>query len=629
MKILLIGNGFDLEHDLHTKYGEFLDFIDDFKKLNMTGQIKDIKNEYIKSLSRRDMIHQRCALRLFLVNNLWVDYFQKIRKIYLQNKQNWIDFEREIRNIVAKLDEIRRCYEEEKVQFQFAANDLKKKRNCLEDELKCALDIQDISENSIEKIIDKLIYDLNRLIGGLEIYIWDCIGKYKIAYYNPDIFNINPDKILSFNYSDTYQRLYDQNTSEVEYLYIHGKAENNLKYLPDSDEISEKDIKEFIKNIAENCNMVLGIDEYLSKERRDKEVRFIEFKKYYQRIFKKNGNEYKKWLNEISTSKISQNNILYIFGHSLDETDKDVLYEFIMCKSLKTVIFYKDKKQMKELISNLLKVIGYDALLEKVYGKEPTIEFREQSKRKLISDSEFEIENDIYKIENLQNLSKTEIELLLKKVDKKIEMGNIEYFTSQKFVITLYDALREKGFGERYVKRLETICRKIKRNSENEVQDIWEDRMWARVCYENMNKYMECAAETKEFIWLINQFNRVFDREKNSNECRWVRTCKRMIDQKEEFLLQDYIRLVKGGFEILDREQCGPEEIWQILILLSLKMKTKMELNLSEVLKTDDGDYINRIRMEYLLKRISMMEYEEKNQKQNRKRRITFVSERV
>lgn len=626
MKILLIGNGFDLEHDLHTKYGDFLDFIDDFKKLNMTGQVNDIKNEYIKSLFCKDMIRQRCALKLFLENNLWIDYFQKIRKTYLQNKQNWIDFEREIRNIVEKLDEFRRCCEEEKIQLQFAASDLKKKRNLLEHELKEALDIQDISGNSTEKIIDTLIYDLNRLIGGLEIYIWDCIGKYKIAYYNPDIFNINPDKILSFNYSDTYQRLYDQNTSEVEYLYIHGKAENNLRYLPNSDEISEKDIQEFIKNIAENCNMVLGIDEYLSKERRDKEVRFIEFKKYYQRIFKRNGNEYKKWLNEISTSKISPNNILYIFGHSLDETDKDVLYEFIMCKALKTVIFYRDKKQLKELISNLLKVIGYDALLEKVYGKEPTIEFREQSKRKLISDSEFEIVNDIYRIENLQDLSKTEIELLLKKVDEKIKIGNIEYFTSQKFVITLYDTLREKGFGVRYVERLKTICQKIKRNSENDVQDVWKEQMWERECYKNMNKYMECAAETKEFIWIINQYNGIFDREKSSNECSWFGTCKRMIDKKEEFLLQDYVQLVKCGFEVLDREQYEPEEIWQILILLSLKMKTKMELNLSEVLKTDDSDYINRMRVEYLLKRISMAEYEkEKNQGQKCKRNIIFA----
>lgn len=613
MKILLIGNGFDLEHDLHTKYGEFLDFIDDFEKLNMPKQIDNIENSYIKSLLHKDMIQQRYALELFFKDNLWVDYFQKIRKVYLQNKQNWIDFEREIRNIVKKLDKFRR-YCKEKPKVQLSANKLRLKRNRLKYELETALDIQDISEKSIEKIIDKLIDDLNRLIGGLEIYIWDCIGRHKIEYYNPDIFSINPNKILSFNYSDTYQRLYGRNTSNVEYSYIHGKAVNHLRYLPDFDKNSKGNTKEFIKNIAENCNIVLGIDEYLSKEKRDKEVRFIEFKKYYQRIFKKNGNEYKKWLNEIAMRKTSEENILYIFGHSLDETDKDVLYEFIMCKGLKTVIFYRDKKQLRELISNLLKVIGYDALLEKVYGKEPTIEFREQSKRKRISNSEFEITSDIYKIENFQNFSRAEVKCLLKKVDEKIEMENLEYFNSQKSVITLYDALREMGFGEEYFESLLRICQKIKDNSGDKRQDVWDDQLWKRVCYKNMNKYTKCAAKTKEFITIVNQYNEIFEQGEVQvkSECEWVRICKRIIDKKEEFSVQEYIQLVKCGFEVLDKKQYEPEKVWEILILLSLEIKTKQTLDISEVLKIN-----NKIWVEYLLKRIDMVEYEKNKGLQN------------
>ena len=42
--------------------------------------------------------------------------------------------------------------------------------------------------------------------------------------------------------------------------------------------------------------MVLGIDEYLPEDRRAAEIDFIEFKKFYQRIYKGTGNEYKKWL---------------------------------------------------------------------------------------------------------------------------------------------------------------------------------------------------------------------------------------------------------------------------------------------------------------------------------------------
>lgn len=40
--------------------------------------------------------------------------------------------------------------------------------------------------------------------------------------------------------------------------------------------------------------MVLYIDKYLPKKRKDKDVNFIAFKKYYQRIYKRTGCEYSK-----------------------------------------------------------------------------------------------------------------------------------------------------------------------------------------------------------------------------------------------------------------------------------------------------------------------------------------------
>ena len=76
--------------------------------------------------------------------------------------------------------------------------------------------------------------------------------------------------------------------------------------------------------------MVLGIDEYLNDDKKDKEVDFIQFKKYFQRIYKKTGCEYKKWVEEIKSrnEKVDKKESwlreelegletnLYIFGHS-------------------------------------------------------------------------------------------------------------------------------------------------------------------------------------------------------------------------------------------------------------------------------------------------------------------------
>lgn len=86
--------------------------------------------------------------------------------------------------------------------------------------------------------------------------------------------------MLSFNYTNTYERLYlDKQQIQNSIDYIHGKAK--------------------LFNTVENNNMVLGIDEYLTDERKDRETEFIAFKKFYQRIYKETGCKYKDWVETI------------------------------------------------------------------------------------------------------------------------------------------------------------------------------------------------------------------------------------------------------------------------------------------------------------------------------------------
>ena len=155
-----------------------------------------------------------------------------------------------------------------------------------------------------------------------------------------DIKNLKIECILSFNYTNTYERLYGNGKSII-YNYIHGKAD--------------------IRNTMESNNMVLGIDEYLSRERKDIDTDFISFKKYYQRIYKGTGCKYKEWVDDIRESwmrksekakteirkLICNNNLnnslihnLFIFGHSLDVTDRDILRDLILNDNVHTKIFY-------------------------------------------------------------------------------------------------------------------------------------------------------------------------------------------------------------------------------------------------------------------------------------------------
>lgn len=111
--------------------------------------------------------------------------------------------------------------------------------------------------------------------------------------------------VLSFNYTDTYERLYGD--SKTKYCYIHGKAQEN----------------------RDRTNLILGIDDKLSDGKESSNFQCVRFKKYYQRIIFRTGSEYKDWL-ALGPKHLPSVNYVHIVGHSLDRTDHDVLYEFFL-----------------------------------------------------------------------------------------------------------------------------------------------------------------------------------------------------------------------------------------------------------------------------------------------------------
>ena len=120
--------------------------------------------------------------------------------------------------------------------------------------------------------------------------------------------------------------------------------------------------------------MVLGIDEYLDERERNRQLEYVAFKKYYQRIFKHTDYFYSDWFK----SSLPKN--LYIIGHSLDVTDKEVLKYLILHQNVQTTIFYHNKESNGKQIANLVKLIGYDNLNLLARGRDNTrkIIFREQ-----------------------------------------------------------------------------------------------------------------------------------------------------------------------------------------------------------------------------------------------------------
>lgn len=381
MNILIIGNGFDLAHGLPTKYEHFLKYIDAFKRFKDICKQESIKDnwEAANIEDRQNIIHFSNLheknphiyeeISDLISNNTWIDYFWKIYKSRgVDEKDGWIDFESEISKIIQTLDEARFTILEEINQGKESGRMTQQQLNVLSPifgKPGISHDSIKFNENAIGYRKTKFLADLNRLTRCLEIYLHNYVEEITPEVKLPDIDNLNIHCVLSFNYTHTYERFYDIDKSKkIQYDYIHGetKADSNL----------------------DNCNLILGIDEYLDGYARDRDNEFIQFKKFYQRIYKKTGCKYVDWVNNIARfpSHYRENgdatNNVYIIGHSLDITDKDILSTLINMESTKTTIFHHNQVTLGNQISNLVKVLGEDNLIAKVHGTNANIVLQKQ-----------------------------------------------------------------------------------------------------------------------------------------------------------------------------------------------------------------------------------------------------------
>lgn len=423
MNILVIGNGFDLAHGLPTKYIDFLKFTEAFmycyqkadeidwvnyntnnginvflKKLFSARYENENSQTRVENDTTRKLIEE---LKKCIDNNFWIDYFLQCD---MHGNENWIDFESEISEVIKSFDRDMHnsineidLYDEITIRFSSDFLDTYKKfEGC----------------DTYKQIRDILDNDLNALIRALEIYLTEFVEKIECKFISPDIKDaieksgkcmINGTEVcicnvVCFNYTNTYEKIYLKcstcGTTRNLINYIHGQSD--------------------IEHTIQTNNMVLGIDEYLPKKRRNKETEFITFKKFYQRIHKQTGCEYREWINKIIQENneykenLRQNQLdyernrgmgkegyqtkmnlkrlkenlpkhnLYIFGHSLDVTDKDILRDLILNDNVYTTIFYYNKDVMGQQIANLVKVIGQDELIRRTGGSNKTIEFKQQ-----------------------------------------------------------------------------------------------------------------------------------------------------------------------------------------------------------------------------------------------------------
>lgn len=370
MKLLVIGNGFDLAHGFPTRYTDFLRYCNEYNEKGPVSDSDEMNQEFIE----------------FIKNNIWLKYFNKLNKTDKEN--TWIDFEKEIAYIID-------FFEEEGLNIQSAKNESRNTVYIIEMDKKYNKIIKFIDEltnmeivkvygkvNELQKsvpdnkkkrvlkekqitneisLINFIYQELRNFARAFEIY---CLFVNKNVKKDPDKINIKGclgkvDYVLSFNYTNTYEQLYGN--EKTQYCYIHGKAQEDKT----------------------KTNIIFGIDDNLKDGKENEKFEYVKFKKYYQRIVLKTGSEYKDWLIKAAdpNEKISD---VYIVGHSLDKTDYDILYEIFECKNIRVTIYYYNQSDLDEKVQHVIRLLSYkgkngrDELIERVHGSNWKIRFVNQ-----------------------------------------------------------------------------------------------------------------------------------------------------------------------------------------------------------------------------------------------------------
>ncbi|WP_302121506.1 AbiH family protein [Bacteroides caecimuris] len=236
MNILVIGNGFDLAHDLPTSYSDVLNFL---QAINITSKWRGEKNEFINThLSNKnfnshvsDYIINAFDSRtkkgnsafknsnpiiqeLYdnLDNNIWYTYLWDIYSMGKMKGINWIDFEGEISHIIERIDK-----EEENIYLPFRkiTSEKDEKINIFFSRLPIAQFYEkNISSNeynsTFRNFLDISYSDLRRLVRCIEIYLTECVETIPITKIAPNIMELTIHKVLNFNYTHTFTSLSSQ-----------------------------------------------------------------------------------------------------------------------------------------------------------------------------------------------------------------------------------------------------------------------------------------------------------------------------------------------------------------------------------------------------------------------------------
>ncbi len=336
--VLVIGNGYDLAHGLHTSYNDFIDFI---------RRVKD-DDSIIVDEAERDFVNKCIRVNGFLSYFLaytkeiagWVDLEQLIKEVsnlfglFFSNFTHIIDKESSISWDSVHTD----MSENGKMRIinclsMFPLFDRNYSRSYIHSfhlDKKYFTELFGLNKREILKLLKE---QLDEIICLLSIYLKNHMNEKRGSINKiSQIEAIKPFYVISFNYTDTY-KIYGIEPEDV--FHVHG-------------------------SLAED-NMVLGFN-----DENPENLDFVYFKKYFQRIQKLTG-----YIDESRFSIVDDKEFeayqptVHFYGHSMDKTDEDVIKKLAHMAS-KFVIYHYNQEDYEQKVINLVDVFGKEDVMKMI-----------------------------------------------------------------------------------------------------------------------------------------------------------------------------------------------------------------------------------------------------------------------
>ncbi len=374
-RIILIGNGFDLAHELKTRYS---DFIDDYWK-NTIKEIRS-KRDYIKYENEEIIINGRPGRLVTeistyeeLLNDLKpfnskIDFKNKFLKIITEKKclKNWVDIESEYYEV------LKHSFKSDRDEYNIS--DLNKDFNGIKKHLEKYLEKATTDTDGVENISNE---QLRKRIGD-KIYrnfeLKDFMQRIKNeqdrlnSTDEPRLDKSTPERVLFLNFNYTTTEKYYMNDTVfypemgpkhivITSIHIHGvlNDSNNPIIFGFGDEIGE-DYKQ-IENLDNN--------EYLENI---KSIQYLKTRHYKDLLQFINSGQYQ----------------IFVFGHSCGISDRtllNTLFEHENCCSIKPFYHRINEKEdnYTDIVSNISRNFNDKKVMrDKVVNKEfcePLTEF--------------------------------------------------------------------------------------------------------------------------------------------------------------------------------------------------------------------------------------------------------------